>query len=68
MVEAPVRMFVGIGTGMLAILSFMVLTRNDGLGKFVHGDQRQNGFTAAASTSISCFKLAMLPLATRKVA
>jgi len=53
MVEARVRMFVGIGTGMLAILSFMVLTRNDGLGKFVHGDQRQNGFTAAASTSIS---------------
>jgi pimeloyl-ACP methyl ester carboxylesterase len=53
MVEARVRMFVGIGIGMLAILSFMVLTGNDGLGKFVHGDQRQNGFTAAASTSIS---------------
>ena len=52
MVEARVRMFVGIGIGMLAILSFMVLTGNDGLGKFVHGDQRQNGFTAAASTSI----------------
>ncbi len=53
LVVARVRLFVGIGIGLIAVFSFTVLTEKDGLGKFVHCDQRQNGFIASASTSIS---------------
>lgn len=53
MVVARVRLFVAIGIGLISVLSFTVLTENVGLDKFIHGDQRQNGFTASTSTSIS---------------
>ena len=53
MVVVSARLFVGIGIGLIAVFSFTVLTEKDGLGKFVHCDQRQNGFIASASTSIS---------------
>jgi S-formylglutathione hydrolase FrmB len=53
MVVARVRLFVGIGIGLISVLSFTVLTKNVGLDKFIHGDQRQNGFNASTSKSIS---------------
>ncbi len=53
MVVVRARLFVGIGIGLIVVFSFTVLTEKDGLGKFVHCDQRQNGFIASASTSIS---------------
>ncbi len=53
MVLVRARLFVGIGIGLIVVFSFTVLTEKDGLGKFVHCDQRQNGFIASASTSIS---------------
>lgn len=53
LVVARVRLFVGIGIGLIAVFSFTVLTENDRVGNFFYGDQRQNGFIASASTSIS---------------
>ena len=53
LVVARVRLFVGIGIGLIAVFSFTVLIENDRVGNFFYGDQRQNGFIASASTSIS---------------
>ncbi len=53
MVVVSARLFVGIGIGLIAVFSFTVLTENDRVGNFFYGDQRQNGFIASASTSMS---------------
>ena len=53
MVVAGVRLFVGIGIGLIAVFSFTVLTENDRVGKFFYGDQRQKGLIASELTFIS---------------
>jgi pimeloyl-ACP methyl ester carboxylesterase len=53
MVVARVRLFVGIGIGLIAVFSFTVLTENDRVGKFFYGDQRQKGLIASELTFIS---------------
>jgi len=52
-VVAGVRLFVGIGIGLIAVFSFTVLTENDRAGKFFYGDQRQKGLIASELTFIS---------------
>lgn len=46
------RLIVGIGVGLVAILSFTVLTENGCVGKPFYGDQRQRGVIAAEPKSI----------------
>ena len=52
-VVTRVRLIVGIGIGLVAILSFRVLTENDRVGKLFYGDQRQKGLIASELTSNS---------------
>lgn len=47
------RLFVGIGIGLVTVLSFTVLTENDSLGNLFHRVQRQRGVIASEPTSIS---------------
>lgn len=53
LVVARVRLFVGIGIGLIAVFSFTVLTENDRVGNFFYGDQRQKGLIASELTFIS---------------